>query len=636
MVEHCGDSKMKDNQNGFTGEDNSLGRPYRGHSTGAFRNLDRNNGRNTSPSNRGNESGGLTPRHSSPSGSNFGSGRSAQHGLNQLGKAAGLTGKGGKLNQFGDSLNDIGKKDPNLDRAASGFNNARKVLPNISATSAPGQDGDMPGLTPKKSIGPQSGLPDPDKNPDRQRQPGNGDNEPNNNGMEDPLGKYGKYAPAALQRLGGKAGKAYGKTMSGFITGVQHAGKHVGLNLGKGAALKVVHSLMLTVLGAALFGIGWAYNNNNQVLNGDPVCTTQNTGSDSYEGNTGENGSGGDWTQKGTKEYKRAKELWDYCVHLGFTGTQCAAFLGNAAHEGGGFHNLAQDQIGGGGGKGIFQFTPGSKYDNDKKSDHSWSIKNQVDVFMDLEKAAFSQWYHQTKNSHDVDDCTNIFEKLIERGGIPDFDRRDAMAKKAYSMFHGSSVKGDASKIEKILGSSNAGTADDNSATAEAKNNANCEGKGNEPASASGVAGYAKAMIGWFNYSEGQRTDFAKNGDWKNISKLSQVNKNGHVDCTSFSWLCGRLAGYRMNGNNWPWTTQALSDPKSAGCKEVTNKSDVRAGDFGLNSNHGVVIVGSYKGGKTDAVDCGYDHVRHHSLAECYTGAGGWQSVRFFRPVTRR
>lgn len=143
-------------------------------------------------------------------------------------------------------------------------------------------------------------------------------------------------------------------------------------------------------------------------------------------------------------------------------------------------------------------------------------------------------------------------------------------------------------------------------------------------------------MIDWFNYSEGQRTDFAKDGDWKNISKLSQVNKDGHVDCTSFSWLCGRLAGFEMNGNNWPWTTQALSDPAAAGCKEITNKHDVKPGDFGLNGQHGVVVVGNYDGGNTDCCDCGYDHVRHHSLAECYTGAGGWQSVRFIRPVKRR
>ena len=51
------------------------------------------------------------------------------------------------------------------------------------------------------------------------------------------------------------------------------------------------------------------------------------------------------------------------------------------------------------------------------------------------------------------------------------------MAQQAYSMFHGSSVKGNSSKIEGILGSGNSQTATSNSDTAEQANNLNCQGK---------------------------------------------------------------------------------------------------------------------------------------------------------------
>lgn len=450
-------------QNDNNNNNDELGH-RRGHRQGAFRNM-----------NKPKEHAPGSHRPSSPS-------QQAQGDLSGLGKASGLN---GKLNDISRGIGEVGKKDPNLERLGNGLGSAKSLGSGLAGSGNRTGDNGLQGKPNEKNM--QSGLADPDKQPERQsgdpfKQPsGNGIGDQgigNNNGdSNDPLGKYGRYMPQQLANLGSKAHNTYGKFMGGLSNGVQKAGKLAHLSIGKGTAMWVAKVLMGSAVVGGMFGAAYLYENNDDVLFGGNVCSTLNTGDQSYEGTSGDSGTGGDWTQKGTKEYKRAKELWDYCVELGYTGTQAAAFLGNAAHEGGGFHNLDQDQVGGGGGKGIFQFTPGSKYDNNPKSDHSWSIKNQVDVFMDLEKAAFSQWYHQTKNSHDIADTTNIFEKLIERGGIPAFESRDAMAQQAYSMFHGSSVKGNSSKIEGILGSGNSQTATSNSDTAEQANNLNCQGK---------------------------------------------------------------------------------------------------------------------------------------------------------------
>lgn len=158
---------------------------------------------------------------------------------------------------------------------------------------------------------------------------------------------------------------------------------------------------------------------------------------------------------------------------------------------------------------------------------------------------------------------------------------------------------------------------------------------GDDSGGGSGAGAVALKLVGWFNYSQPLRTDFAKNGDWQDVSSIDDLKKDGHVDCTSFSWLCTRVAGYEANGNSWPWTTQCLTDPEGAGCKKV-DSSDVKSGDIALNGEHSAVVVGDWKEGDTDCCDCGWGCVHHQSLSDCYQGAGGWQSVSFFRPTKRR
>lgn len=460
-----------------------------------------------------------------------------------------------------------------------------------------------------------------------------------------PQGPTSPFGPGGFGKLGRnipqKIVHAGSALHAKIATGLGTMAKKVGLGLTKSAAASMASALMIGAPIAAGVGATMMINDNQRVLYNDEVCGTENTGSQSYEG-----AASGGVTGAADLNNPNAKKVFGWLTKKdGFSGAGAAGAVAVAQRESG-FNPKAMNP--GGGVAGIFQWSGWSNKVNGDRIHAGGFIKSEADLTVENElklvNYEFKHGYGKVPKivgpasdpGKAALDWSQYYEGVSLSDGQTKGDQIQAWAQQAYSKFHGSSIHADKSKLNALAGSENEAVATENADNAETRNDINCNEGSSEPDTANGVAGYAKAMIGWFNYSEGQRTDFAKNGDWKNISKLSEVNKNGHVDCTSFSWLCGRLAGYRMNGNSWPWTTQALSDPASAGCKEITNKEDVRPGDFGLNSNHGVVIVGRWKGGNTDAVDCGYDHVRHHPLSECYQGAGGWESVRFFRPVKRR
>lgn len=412
---------------------------------------------------------------------------------------------------------------------------------------------------------------------------------------------------------------AKSKVANGMKSAVTHVTKGImsafhgltGKVMAKAVATKMaVASMAVPVLvGGSAIGYVMHDSDDYQVLDDGNVCLVQNDGDQSYEGTTDEKGTGGEWTQKGTKEYKRAKELWDYCVSLGFSGPQCAAFLGNAAHEGGGFHKLDQDQIGGGGGKGIFQFTPGSIYMTDSKSDHSWSIKNQVDVLMHLFKSRFQEWYPKTKNSHDVAYCSSSFEIIIERGGIPDNDRRASMAQQAYSMFHGSSVKGNPSKVEKILGGGDQAAANDNSATAEEANNLQCKhGGDSDNANTSDIIHVAKALQGYFTYQQSRPVsrNVTKNHGTNNDIKphsLANIDRHGTTDCTGFVWLTLKIAGYNVPADGD--STYGWFDGHFDKCAKRVPESDAKAGDVLITPAHASILMENWHGPKTKIMNEG-------------------------------
>lgn len=626
-------------------EHGNFGRDHpRGHQNGAFG----QHGRHGLPNNSDQDLGKFANRHAAGQGYGFKQPRNPGLSNRGLGHLANDLGKHSPMNQLGQGLNEIGKPDPNLGKIGGGLNQGlnlgRNFSPNQGTNNPVMSQGDgkdygeqprddsrlAPGLAKTGSNG--DGLADGNK-----RRAKGSPELPGTKGLRNPFKNTGGVS-GAIKNLGGFTQRGYSKMTVKLASSIKKGAGKLHIALSAKAAAGLSHMVMASVLGVALMAGGYAYQNRQRVLDSGDICAVQNDGDQSYEGTTGDNGTGGDWTQKGTAEYKRAKQLWDYSVKLGFTGTQCAAILGNAAHEGGGFHNLSQDQIGGGGGKGIFQFTPGSKYDADPKSDHSWSIKNQLDVFIDLEKAAFSQWYHQTKDSHDIANCTNVFEKLIERGGIPDFDRRDSMAQQAYSMFHGDKVKGKSSKIEKLLGGSDQAAANANAATAESANNAQCDQGSSDDGDTSDIVHTAKLLEGYFTYANSRPVPPNVTKDHSSSVKahdIGSIDKHGTTDCSGYVWLVCQLAGYNPS---WSPQTHAMMEAAHSGKGlKVISQDETKAGDIavtdGSADDHTVILLEKYHGGSTKIVNEGGSSngpVHEETIATAY--GSYWNHYHFLRP----
>lgn len=258
----------------------------RGHQQGAFRNL--NGGHHDSASKL---HAGMHDNHPSS-----GDGISGKD-LSNLGKASGLN---GKLNDLAKGIGEVGKKDPNLERLGNAFG-AGKSLAGDLPKSDRESDGksDMPGLTdPHDHKGMKSGLADPDKELKNQR--GDPNKQPAGNGIgdqddSDPLKKYGSSVPQQLANLGGKVNKTYNKFMGGVAGGVRKAGKLLNLSVGKDASMYIAKILMCSTLGGLMLGGAYLYQNNDDVLFGGNVCSTQNTGDESYEGSSKSGATNSDW-----------------------------------------------------------------------------------------------------------------------------------------------------------------------------------------------------------------------------------------------------------------------------------------------------------------------------------------------------
>lgn len=155
-------------------------------------------------------------------------------------------------------------------------------------------------------------------------------------------------------------------------------------------------------------------------------------------------GAGGEWTQKGTKAYNTAKEVFDSWVKVGMSGAQAASIVGNVGGaEDTGFV-LDQREAGGSGG-GLYQFTPYTKYLSDSKSDKSWSVINQRDVVMHLEPGTIKAFFNSTKSATPEDAAIkwmDMYERPAAWAKAQTAGKRQAAARKAYELFGGASISG--------------------------------------------------------------------------------------------------------------------------------------------------------------------------------------------------
>lgn len=444
---------------------NQFGRNPRGHSHGAFSNADKPQSRpNGRP--KGKPQGGL------------------DSALKNSGKNGIGIGAGGNL----------GMRPDGLSNSFGGNNDLLAGLRNIDDPGAKknGDDGDS---------GMQSGLPDPDKergkNPDNQNGMGHG-------GMPE----MGPGSPKVGKGLGQKAGKlaakagGLGKKVTGVVTGgVLKFGNKVGIRMSKKGAGRVAHAIMYSFLGVMLIAGAYNYQQSQIVKDGYNICSTQNTGDETYAGTTsGDSGSMGSWTQSGSTEYKNAKAVAQNLRGLGFSGVAIAGIMGNMAHESG-FKTGALNGSGDGG-KGLIQWTGKRRAELEsfakEKGLDSGSLKLQLMMLdRDLKKKDF--WVSAYKPispkilshaSSPKDAALRFYLSQFEAGGGWSHDpdgtagKREANAQEAYSLFHLSGIKGNDSKLNSLLGGDNATVANGNSALAEKANNLLCNNKNQGPATA--------------------------------------------------------------------------------------------------------------------------------------------------------
>ena len=305
------------------------------------------------------------------------------------------------------------------------------------------------------------------------------------------------------------AKSAISHTSQGIIAGVKAlTGKTIAATVATKAAIASMAVPLLVGGGAA----GVIFNNYNdyQVLDDGNVCAVANTNgsgfadADAEGGSSGKNGGGsGDFKSNPTAK-KHAKAVFMGWVKQGLSGIDAAGIVGWVNSEGGfGILDRAEGHYGNdeksngiaygvapindqGGGGGIYQFTPYTKFAplNDKK----WLSGSAQDAFVmkslkqgdwnpayDLtgKNRSFKEW---AKSSTPEEACLgwDAYEKGADWAVSKAKGQKVADAKAAYRMFHGSQYK----LRESMLGNLAGGTADLNAAVAEKVNDAICKLKG--------------------------------------------------------------------------------------------------------------------------------------------------------------
>lgn len=579
-------------------------------------------------------------------------------------------GNANSLNDGGRGNNDYNGKDPNLEKLSNnyGMDNLNDNLgdsydPNENEKK-PKADKDDPD---QKGGQNHSGSPEGAKDsPGQTGSPDKAHNKAGSKGQNnDPNLSGGKKALNSAKKLGGNIKGAMSSFNHTAVDSVMKLSKKAHHPIPQIFAQKIVSGVLTTTLGLALFG-GYLATQ-HKTLNSDPVCSLQNTGDMSYS-DAGAGGASGEWTQKGTTSYKHAKQIWDAWVEHGFGGYAIAGILGCIDNEGGfSIPDRAQGHFGDdekgngvsegvtpvGGGAGFYQFTPYTKYAKmgDKKK---WlDIQGQTDFVWKSEVSkGLNSLDHrhitakQLAHNDNIEDATYDWANGYERGqgvaskndkGMP---ARYKSAQQAYSQFNGKSVKPDDSRLG---GGDTEGVAGNNAANAEDANNAFCDNGDTSTGDTSGIVGTAKQMIGWLDYSQPNRTGFAKHGKYSDVKSVSDVDKKGNADCSSFVWLVLKIAGYKVP--DAPYATPAMASDIKGGNKyfKEVDKKDAKKGDVvvvnqggGSGSNgHTAILEEDWHGDNTKIINEGGmgDNVNEAGFKESFLSLLGGSDIVFGEPI---
>lgn len=399
---------------------------------------------------------------------------------------------------------------------------------------------------------------------------------------------------------------------------------------GRSLIVLALATLGLTLVGtfassakASMFDSGYVNtcvsdeNSNNKVESGSNPTTS---------------GATGDWTQKGTDAYKTAEQIFKYWPEKhGFSGAASAGIVGNVAGAEDPSMKLDQKEVGGSGG-GLYQFTPYTKYLESPKSDKSWSVENQSDVVYDLElknDAIKAYGLHLTTAQFgQLDDpakAAEAWERGYERPRADlvgkTLPARQAAAQKAYEMFGGANIKANSALLA-AAGTAN-GTGNNGGVSQSDSGNQTTDCSNGDSGSDAGQADgdivkNAKALMGWFHYSQGNRTNFMNGGKKPDeLKSKSDLNKDGNADCSSFVWLVLKESGCSVPANVG-WYTKTMADDAKGPHKwfKQIDPKDAKPGDVIIvnqgsgvgNNGHTAIISENWHGYDTKCINEGGDN----------------------------
>lgn len=319
---------------------------------------------------------------------------------------------------------------------------------------------------------------------------------------------------------------------------------------------------------------GWGYSRNNECEDSNSDTSGATAASSAIQVAPG---NAGDWTTPGTERYQYAQTVFNVLTQqYGFSGAAAAGVMGNIAGESG-FIPTRGEQGGkgnsdfemnsktpgpafnygdAGGGGGLFQETPYTRYTNSEfwskpnsTNGGGWYIENQIAFMWDYSFALgnksggfiyFEKW--RASHLYGVSAPFNTVEEFLStndpvaacqafqagyEGPAKYHTERYAWSQTAYALFGGASVQGDPSKWNFYKSGGATGGASLNvtassSSLSSDSDDGECEGEEEQ-----------KTMVGvdaWIDRAKTLAADPA-------IGYSQQTRyKNPNLDCSSFVW----------------------------------------------------------------------------------------------------
>lgn len=358
------------------------------------------------------------------------------------------------------------------------------------------------------------------------------------------------------------------------------------------------------------------------------VDSGNNNSSSAKAGNnapTAQTGSAGD----------NEKKVFDYMVQKeGFSGAGAAGATGNGAVESG-FNPKADNGDCG----GIFQW--GYTATNGIRLNHggcsptdksTWTFDNEMSN-MDYElHHGYKKVAQEVGNADDPVKAADMWRIDYEQCGDQGAAQREQDAQQAYAQYGGANIKANSALLAAAGTSNGAGSDGGNSQSNSGQSsNPDCNNSsGSDAGQVSGdIVKNARALMGWFHYSQGNRTNFMSGGKKPDeLKSKSDLNKDGNADCSSFVWLVLKESGYSVPANVG-WYTKTMADDAKGPHKwfKQIDPKDAKPGDViivnegsGEGSNgHTAIITSNWQG--YDNTKCinegGDDQTMFHNDGVC-------------------